>query len=77
MSYDLLIRGGTVVDGGGLPGFRADLGIDAEGRVVAPGFIDGPARRNAQVFWDRLGTGASWHGVTSGIMGNCGFSLAP
>jgi len=97
MTLDLIIRGGTVVDGSGLPGYRADVGIgdgriaaigdlagqlagqaiDAEGRVVAPGFIDGHTHMDAQVFWDPIGTCSCWHGVTSVVMGNCGFSLAP
>lgn len=97
MAYDLIVRGGTVVDGSGLPGFHADVGIkdgliaaigdlageradeviDAEGHVVAPGFIDGHSHYDAQVFWDPLGTNDCWHGVTSVVMGNCGFTLAP
>ena len=94
--YDLIIRNGTVIDGSGLPRFRADVGIaqgkvaaigrihesaretiDAEGHVVAPGFIDAHTHMDAQVFWDALGTCSCWHGVTSVVMGNCGFSLAP
>ncbi|HXJ83425.1 MAG TPA: amidohydrolase family protein [Candidatus Methylomirabilis sp.] len=96
MAYDLVIRNGWVVDGSGLPRYRADVGvahgriaaigriresarevIDAEGQVVSPGFVDGHTHMDAQVFWDPLGTCSCWHGVTSVVMGNCGFTLAP
>jgi N-acyl-D-amino-acid deacylase len=98
--YDLLICGGTLVDGTGAPGKPGDLGIrdgrivavavehgrlggsadrtlDADGLIVAPGFIDIHTHYDAQVFWDRMLTISPWHGVTSVVMGNCGFGIAP
>src|SRR5438094_842133 len=94
--FDLLIRGGTLVDGTGAPARPGDVAIrdgriaalgavpgaarrvlDAEGAVVAPGFVDIHTHYDAQVFWDRMLTISPWHGVTSVVMGNCGFGVAP
>src|SRR5689334_19728161 len=95
MAYDVVIKGGTVVDGTGSPAFRADVGItggkiaavgkdlssaksiDAEGLVVAPGFIDPHTHYDAQICWDGATTPSSWHGVTTVVMGNCGVGIAP
>jgi N-acyl-D-aspartate/D-glutamate deacylase len=95
MPADLVVKGGTVYDGTGSPGYRADLALtdglvsdiapnlegkqvlDASGCVVAPGFIDIHTHFDAQVFWDRQLKPSSYHGVTTVVAGNCGFTIAP
>lgn len=94
--YEILIRGGAIVDGTGAPRRRGDLGIrggriaalgeirgsadetiEADDHVVAPGFVDIHTHYDAQILWDRMLTISPWHGVTSVVIGNCGFGIAP
>jgi len=94
---DILIKGGTVVDGTRVPRYRADVWIkdgkiaqiggratgfakktiDADGLIVAPGFVDLHTHYDAQIRWDPYCTISGWHGVTSLVLGNCGFGFAP
>ncbi|MCB9723170.1 MAG: amidohydrolase family protein [Spirochaetaceae bacterium] len=74
---DLAIDAGEIVEIGDVSGRVARRTIDAEGHVVTPGFIDAHTHMDAQVAWDPLGESSCFHGVTTAIMGNCGFTLAP
>src|SRR5580693_5607748 len=95
--YDILIRGGLVVDGSGAPGYAADVAVkdgriaaigprlagearrtvEADGRVVAPGFIDPHTHFDVQLLWDGAARPALEHGITCVVPGNCSLSLAP
>ena len=95
--YDIILRGGTIVDGMRMPRYVSDLAIkdgkiakigglrhssadqvlDASGLIVAPGFVDLHTHYDAQIFWDPYCTLSGWHGVTSLVIGNCGFGFAP
>lgn len=78
---DVGIRGDLItdivdIDDGGVDA-RAAREIDAEGRLVTPGFVDIHTHLDAQLAWDPIGTSSCWHGVTSQVMGNCGVTFAP
>jgi N-acyl-D-aspartate/D-glutamate deacylase len=74
---DVWIKDGKVAQlGGRAPGFAKKV-IDANGLIVAPGFIDLHTHYDAQIRWDPYCTISGWHGVTSLVLGNCGFGFAP
>ena len=97
-AYDIVIKGGTVIDGLRTPRYKADVAIKdgrivadrqrrraataprsstRSGKIVAPGFVDLHTHYDSQVFWDPWCTMSGWHGVTSVVIGNCGFGFAP
>ena len=73
---DIGIVGDQIAAIGSLGTSATEL-LDARGQIVSPGFIDAHTHMDAQIFWDPLGTCSCFHGVTSVVMGNCGFTLAP
>jgi N-acyl-D-amino-acid deacylase len=75
-SGDVGIKDGGIVEIGKVT-TAAKRTIDADGLIVSPGFIDGHTHMDAQIAWDPLGSCSCWHGVTSVVMSNCGFALAP
>jgi len=94
--HDLLIKGGSIVDGSGAPAYTGDIAVkdgriaatgkvtgaatrtvNAEGLLVAPGWVDIHTHYDGQASWDPYMTPSSWHGVTTAIMGNCGVGFAP
>jgi N-acyl-D-aspartate/D-glutamate deacylase len=79
---DVAIAGGRIaaIERPGVLGRSAAAGgreIDATGLVAAPGFVDVHTHYDCQLFWDPTASPSSWHGVTSVVMGNCGFTIAP
>ena len=76
MHGDVAVTGGRI-EAVGRVSDRGTQEVDAGGRVLAPGFIDLHTHYDCQLFWDRHATPSPWHGVTTVVMGNCGFTLAP
>ena len=74
---DVGVKDGKIAKIGHLKKHQAKSSIDADGLNVVPGFVDLHTHYDAQLFWDPYCTISSWHGVTSVVIGNCGFGFAP
>jgi N-acyl-D-aspartate/D-glutamate deacylase len=74
---DVAIDGDRVTAIGHIDESAANLVIDAEGKIVTPGFVDLHSHLDAQVGWDPIMSLSCYHGVTSVVMGNCGMTFAP
>src|SRR2546423_2818141 len=72
---DIAIEGGAIREIA--PNLRGERELDASGCAVTPGFIDIHTHYDAQVFWDPALRPSSYHGVTTVVAGNCGFTIAP
>lgn len=74
---DVWVKDGKIAQIGGRAPGSAKKVIDADGLIVAPGFVDLHTHYDAQIRWDPWCTISGWHGVTSVVLGNCGFGFAP
>ena len=73
---DIAMSGGKIsAIGGGIPAGREE--IDAQGKIVTPGFVDVHTHYDAQVTWSSRINPSSWNGVTTVMIGNCGVGFAP
>ena len=73
---DVGIKDGKLVALGKADG-AGDTTIDAKGKIISPGFVDVHTHYDAQILWDRMLSISPWHGVTTTVIGNCGFGVAP
>ncbi|MCZ6890160.1 MAG: amidohydrolase family protein [Gammaproteobacteria bacterium] len=73
---DVAVADGKITDVGKVSG-KARTTIDADGRLLTPGFVDIHTHFDGQVCWDKQVTPSCWHGVTTVVMGNCGVGFAP
>ncbi len=76
------ISADIAIDDGRISAVAQDVGrgareIDAEGKVVTPGFVDIHTHLDAQIAWDPIASSSCYHGVTSVVLGNCGVTFAP
>ena len=71
------VTAGRIVSCGADVSHAASQVVDARGMVLAPGFVDIHTHYDAQVLWDPFLTISPWHGVTTAVMGSCGFGIAP
>ena len=74
---DVAVKDGKIARIGRIPAGAGTEEYDASGLIVAPGFVDLHTHYDAQLHWDPWCTSGSWHGVTTVVMGNCGFGFAP
>ena len=76
-SADVAVTDGHISDIGDLGGASARRVIDADGRLVTPGWVDIHTHYDGQATWDEVLAPTAWHGVTTTVMGNCGVGFAP
>ena len=74
---DIGVKDGKIAKIGRIQAHEGTKTLDAEGHMVVPGFIDLHTHYDAQLFWDPYLTISGWHGITSVVIGNCGFGFAP
>ena len=74
---DVAVTDGVITEIADKVGDSGTREIDADGRIVTPGFVDIHTHLDAQIAWDPIQTSSCWHGITSAVLGNCGVTFAP